>query len=174
MAIRQQDRFVRFHTLIYNASKSLHRLKTVGMEEYGLSATHTFCLRSLYGHEEGMTRTELARACAVDKAQISRLIAELSEMGYVLEASKGKGYRKKIVLTETGVRVAAGIDRKVARVLSCIHEALPDEKIEQMYDTLEQICDCLRRAEADAAMVCDADGEQANAHNNGNTKESKN
>ena len=149
MAMRPEDRFVRFHNLIYNASKSLHRIKTIGMEEYGLASTHTFCLRSLYGRGEGMTRTELARTCAVDKAQISRLIAELSDMGYVLEASKGKGYRKKIVLTETGALVAASIDQKVKRVLSYIDQALPEERIGDMYHTLEQICECLKQAEED-------------------------
>ena len=147
--MRQEDRFVRFQNLIYNASKSLLRIKTVGMEEYGLASTHTFCLRSLYGRDAGMTRTELAQACAVDKAQISRLISELSDMGYVLEASKGKGYRKKIVLTEEGKRVAESIDHKVKLVLSYIDEEIPEDRIEEMYETLARICECLKRAEED-------------------------
>ena len=147
--MRQEDRFVRFQNLIYNASKSLLRIKTVGMEEYGLASTHTFCLRSLYGRDGGMTRTELAQACAVDKAQISRLICELSDMGYVLEASKGKGYRKKIVLTEEGQRVAESIDQKVKRVLAYIDEEIPEDRIEEMYGTLARICECLKRAEED-------------------------
>ena len=158
-AVRQDDRFVRFQNLIYNASKSLLRIKTVGMEEYGLASTHTFCLRSLYGRDTGMTRTELAQECAVDKAQISRLICELSDMGYVLEASKGKGYRKKIVLTEEGRRIAESIDQKVNLVLSYIDEEISEERIEDMYQTLAKICDCLKRAEEDGLSVPPSDNE---------------
>ncbi len=145
--MRQEDRFVRFQNLIYNASKSLLHIKTVGMEEYGLASAHASCLWSLNGRDDGMTRTELARACAVDKAQISRLICELSEMGYVLETSKGKGYRKKIVLTEEGCRVAESIDQKIRLVLSYIDQELPEERIGDMYETLAKICECFKRAE---------------------------
>ena len=147
--MQKEDRFVRFQNLIYNASKSLLHIKTVGMEEYGLASAHASCLWSLNGRDDGMTRTELARVCAVDKAQISRLICELSEIGYVLEASKGKGYRKKILLTEEGRRVAESIDQKVQMVLSYIDEAIPEERIKEMYETLAKICECFKRAEDD-------------------------
>lgn len=153
MALHPKDRFVRFHNLIYAATKSLHRIKSVGMEEYGLASTHAFCLRILYCRDAGMTRTELATACAVDKAQISRLITELSDMGYVLEASQGKGYRKKIVLTELGRSVSESMDQKVERVLSYIDQALPEERILAMYATLEQICECFKRAEEDGLFL---------------------
>ena len=147
--MRQEDRFVRFQNLIYNASKSLLHIKTVGMEEYGLASAHASCLWSLNGRDDGMTRTELARACAVDKAQISRLICELSEMGYVLEASKGKGYRKKILLTEEGRQVAKSVDHKVQLVLAYIDQEIPEERIGDMYETLAKICKCFKRAEED-------------------------
>ena len=147
MALERRDRFAEFSTLIYNASKSLHRLKTRGMKAYGLGSTHTFCLRILHGCEDGMTRTQLASACAVDKAQISRLVSELTEMGYVVEESKGAGYRKKILLTEHGCTVAAGIDGMVDCVLGYVSGEIPEEEIEQMYRTLERICENLKRAE---------------------------
>ncbi len=147
MALERRDRFTDFSTLIYHASRSLHRLKTRGMKAYGLGSTHTFCLRTLQKHKDGMTRTQLAEACLVDKAQISRLIAELTEMGYVLEASKGAGYRKKIVLTEHGRQVADGIDGMVNHVLDYVSGEISEEEIEQMYRTLTVICEKLKRAE---------------------------
>ena len=153
MTMQPRDRFVVFSNLIYSATKSLHRLKTLGMEEYGLGSTHTFCLHSLRGKPSGMTRTELAKSCFVDKAQISRLITELSEGGYVLEASKGKGYRKKIVLTDEGERIAANIDEKVDRILHYVSGEISDEQIEQMYETLKQICANLKKAEEECLSV---------------------
>lgn len=147
MALERRDRFTDFSTLIYNATKSLHRLKTRGMKTYGLGSTHTFCLRTLQRCEGGMTRTQLAESCLVDKAQISRLIVELTEMGYVLEASKGAGYRKKIVLTERGRQVAEGIDNMVHYVLGYVSGEIPEEDLECMYRTLSLICDNLKRAE---------------------------
>ncbi len=147
MTMEHRDRFADFSNLIYSASKSLHRLKTRGMESYGLGSTHTFCLRTLQGCEDGLTRTQLAAACSVDKAQISRLISELTAMGYVWEASKGAGYRKKILLTEKGRQVAEGIERKVAYVLRYVSGDIPPEEIAQMYTTLTMICEKLKRAE---------------------------
>ena len=151
--MRKEDRFVRFQNLIYNASKSLLHIKTVGMEEYGLASAHASCLWSLHGRDDGMTRTELARVCAVDKAQISRVICELSEMGYVLEASKGKGYRKKILLTDQGRQVAKSVDQKVQRVLAFIDQAISEERISDMYETLAMICECFKRAEESGLSV---------------------
>jgi len=147
MALERRDRFADFSNLIYNAYKSLHRLKTRGMRAYGLGSAHTFCLRTLHGCKNGMTRTQLAAACSVDKAQISRLVSELEERGYLVEESKGAGYRKKIFLTEHGHKVASGIDDMVDRVLHYVSSEIPDESIEQMYQTLSVICDKLKCAE---------------------------
>lgn len=147
MALERRDRFAEFSTLIYNASRSLHRLKTRGMKAYGLGSTHTFCLRTLHASKNGMTRTQLAVACSVDKAQISRLVSELAEMGYLVEESKGAGYRKKILLTDRGREVAAEIDDMVERVLHFVSGEIPEEHVEQMYQTLRLICDNLKRAE---------------------------
>ena len=155
MALEQRDRFVNFSNLLYSAGKSLHRIKTRGMESYGLGSTHPFCLRALYAHPEGMTRTQLATVCSVDKAQISRLVSELAEMGYVTESSKGAGYRKKVVLTDEGRRIAEDMDAKVKRVLAYVSGEIPLAEIEQMYKTLNRICENLKKAEE---MPLDNDG----------------
>ena len=155
MALEQRDRFVDFSNLLYSAGKSLHRIKTRGMESYGLGSTHPFCLRALYAHPEGMTRTQLATVCSVDKAQISRLVSELAEMGYVTESSKGAGYRKKVVLTDEGRRIAEDMDAKVKRVLAYVSGEIPLAEIEQMYKTLNRICENLKKAEE---MPLDNDG----------------
>ena len=147
MEIENRERFENFSNLIGAALKSLQRIKNHGMEPYGLGSTHTICLKRLNASEDGLTRTEIAAACDIDKAQVSRMIGELCEKGYVYEASKGKGYRKKIVLTDNGRLVADDIDAKVRRVLKYVSGDIPSENIIIMYETLETICENLRRAE---------------------------
>ena len=147
MEIENRDRFEDFSNLICAALKSLQKIKNHGMEPYGLGSTHTLCLKKLNSSPEGLTRKELEEACEIDKAQISRLIGELTEKGYVYEESGGRGYRKKIFLTEKGKMVAVEVDQKIRKVLSYVSGEIPEENIAIMYTTLEIICENLRRAE---------------------------
>ena len=94
--------FEAFNGLIGCAMKHLERLKSEGMSEYGLSGTHTLCMRRMDQCPEGLTRTELAHACGVDRAQITRVIGELLVKGYVEELGNGSNYSKKCALTERG------------------------------------------------------------------------
>lgn len=147
MTLEKRDRFEDFSTLICSALKSLQRIKNRGMEPYGLGSTHTICLKKLHSVPKGLTRTELAALCEIDKAQISRLVGELIDKGYAYEESGGKGYRKKILLTESGKNVANEIDEKVRRVLCYVSGDIPAEDLDVMYRTLEDICQKLRLAE---------------------------
>ena len=147
MEIENRDRFEDFSTLIGSAMKSLQKIKNHGMEPYGLGSTHTLCLKRLNASPDGLTRKELAFECDIDKAQISRLIVELSEKGYVREKSETVGYKNKIVLTENGKKVADEIEQKVIKVLMYVSGDIPPEQLEDFYKTLETICENLKRAE---------------------------
>lgn len=147
MEIENRDRFEDFSTLIGSAMKSLQKIKNHGMEPYGLGSTHTLCLKRLNASADGLTRKELALECEIDKAQISRLIAELIEKGYVREKSETVGYKNKIILTESGKKVADEIEQKVRKVLKYVSGDIPPEQLDILYKTLETICDNLKRAE---------------------------
>ncbi|MBE6550174.1 MAG: MarR family transcriptional regulator [Ruminococcaceae bacterium] len=147
MEIENRDRFEDFSTLIGSAMKSLQKIKNHGMEPYGLGSTHTLCLKRLNASPEGLTRKELAIECEIDKAQISRLIGELSEKGYVRDKTETAGYRNKIVLTESGKKVADEVEQKVRKVLEYVSGDIPPEQITVLYKTLETICENLKRAE---------------------------
>jgi DNA-binding MarR family transcriptional regulator len=147
MEIENRDRFEDFSNLIGSAMKSLQKIKNHGMEPYGLGSTHTLCLKRLNASPEGLTRKELSIECEIDKAQISRLVGELSEKGYVRDKSETSGYRNKIVLTESGKRIADEIEQKVIRVLQYVSGDIPPERIEVLYQTLGTICENLKRAE---------------------------
>jgi DNA-binding MarR family transcriptional regulator len=139
--------FEAFNCLIGNASKSLEKLKAKGMGEHGLSGTYTLCLRQLYTFPDGMTRTQLARHCGVDRAQITRVIGELLAKGIVFEVGGSSNYRKKCVLTEQGFATASEIDALIKKINSFVSGEIPSERLQIFYETLAEICDNLKRAE---------------------------
>ena len=139
--------FETFHSLIGSANKSLDRIKSRGMDEYGLSGTYTMCLRQLYAEPHGLTRTELAQRCYVDRAQITRVIGELLKKELVLEIGSGSNYRKRCVLTEKGREVTDQINGLVGKIQHFVSGDIPPERLAIFYETLYEICERLRQAE---------------------------
>ena len=138
--------FEAFSSMLGAATKSLERLKSKGMEDFGLSGTHTLCLRQLYDSPEGLTRTELAARLSVDRAQITRVIGELLEKGFVIECG-GSGYRKKCALTEKGRATTSEINDIVERINRFVSGDIPPQRLLSFYETLGEICENLKRAE---------------------------
>ena len=139
--------FEAFSAMLSSATKSLERLKSKGMEEFGLSGTHTLCLRQLYDNPDGFTRTELASRLSVDRAQITRVIGELLEKGFVTEHGGGSGYRKKCILTEKGASATAEINSIVERINHFVSGDIPPDRLLSFYETLGEICENLKKAE---------------------------
>ena len=122
------ERFREFSGLVSRAEKALQRVKTENVKDYGLRGVHVSCLLALHERPEGLTATELASVCGVDRAQISRVTAELRGLDLVCEASPGprRRYRGALELTEEGRAAAA----EMAAVIlsSCpwlIHARIP-------------------------------------------------
>ena len=112
-----------------------------------MTGTHTICMRRLYDSPEGLTRIELASCCAVDRAQITRVIGELLAKEFVIEIGGGAHYRKRCVLTERGREVTAEINDAVERVHRYVSGRIPKEQLSVFYETLAEICERLRSAE---------------------------
>ena len=136
-----------FSTLIGSATKSLDRLKSKGMEKYGLSGIHTLCMRRLYDAEDGLTRAEIASRLSIDRAQVTRIIGELLAEGYVTEGKGASNYRKKCTLTQKGKEVTADVNLRVYNVLNFVSGDIPSEHLEIFYETFEQICENLKKAD---------------------------
>ena len=139
--------FETFSSLLGVAVKNLEKLKSRGMEEYGLSGTHTLCLRQLYDAPEGLTRTQLSHRLGVDRAQITRVIGELLAKGFVEETEGTSNYRKKCYLSPKGKEATAEINGTVSRINSFVSGDIPEERLEVFYSTLNEICDNLIKAE---------------------------
>ncbi|MBQ9085625.1 MAG: MarR family transcriptional regulator [Clostridia bacterium] len=144
---KQETGFDAFNSLIGNAMKHIEKLKSRGMNEYDLSGTHTLCMRRLYQAENGLTRTELAQACQMDRAQITRIIEKLLAKKLVIEVGTGSGYRKKCILTPTGREIAADINDRVERIQAFVSGDIPPDQLDNFYKTLHLICDNLKEAE---------------------------
>lgn len=97
------DRYALFRVYVENLSKNLAKYENDKMSVLGMRGIHALSLFHLGNSEEGMTASELSVACAVDKALISRVTAELFEMGHITFKDPAKTkYRAKLVLTPSG------------------------------------------------------------------------
>ena len=139
--------FETFSNLLNNTTKSLDKLKTKGMEEYGLSGTHTLCLRQLYDCPEGLTRTELSSRLCVDRAQMTRVIAQLLEKGFVDQTEHSSIYRRKCVLTEKGRNATTEINQLVEKINRFVSGDIPEERLQIFYETFWEISENLKRSE---------------------------
>ena len=143
----EHDRLNKFMTLIVSASRSVTKLKGRYMSEYGLGSTHTMCIRRLFSAENGLTRTQLAEECELDKAQVSRIINELANRGCIVENPGKTNYKRRIVLTDEGKRIASDINTKVLRINEYVSNTLSEEEISTFYNVFEKICENLRAVE---------------------------
>ena len=141
------DRLDDFMTLVVGASRSVTRLKGSYMSKYGLGSTHTMCIRSLYASKSGLTRTQLANKCDLDKAQVSRIINELAEKNYVTEEKVGSSYKRKILLTDEGKRIAEEINHIVLSINDYVSGKITNEEISTFYRVFGTICENLKSAE---------------------------
>ena len=90
----------------------------------GLKAAHTAVLYALSGHSEGLQFAEVAAACDLDPALISRTFSELIAAGMVEKQGEPGRYRARYVLTEQGslqtakIRQVIGWYRKMRTKIS--------------------------------------------------------
>jgi MarR family transcriptional regulator for hemolysin len=142
-----QDRLDDFMTLVIGASRSVTRLKGCYMSNYGLGSTHTMCIRKLYASKEGLTRTQLAESCELDKAQVSRIINELCARGYVIETEENINYKKSLKLTPMGKDIAEEINSLVLKINSYVSKDFTPEEIKVFYRVFDVICERLKESE---------------------------
>lgn len=139
-------RFARFEGYISSAARSISRLKAARMGRFHLSAAHTSCLLRLLAAPDGLTQTGLRETLGLDRAQVSRVLHQLGDRGYV--SSDGTGYNRVYRLTPSGLRVSHEVDGIVSEVLSFVSGAIPEQEIKAFYHTFSIITANLARAES--------------------------
>ena len=148
--LQRFDSFVTGITLCY---KSIQRIKSMETTELGLKGTHVMCLFYLHHNQEGMTAAQLAVRCEEDKGAVSRTLAELTELGYVLpvESDGKKKYRALIQLSDAGNQVAEKVDTLISGWVSAVGEGLSEAERESFYYALGVISENLKHKTSDRA-----------------------
>lgn len=138
----KKDRFEIFSSSVMRLVRSVQALKARKMAEYDLKGTNAICLCRVLESENGLTATELATVCEIDKAQISRSMGELMEKGFVLKEAAGeKRYKQKYCLTPMGRRAALDISRTFAEIEETVSQNISPSSLDHFYHTLYRLCD---------------------------------
>ena len=127
---------------IFKLTKKLHEQKNKKLSEHDLKVTNARCLcRIAQSGSEGMSATEIAHACEIDKAQISRCMLELTQRGCVVRMDDGKRrYKQKYHLTEEGERIANDLMQSAVQIRDILGKDVSDEELSAFCATLEKIC----------------------------------
>ena len=138
----RNNRFEVFSTSVSQLIKSVQSLKSKKMAQYGLKGTNALCLCQILESGSGLTATELARQGEIDKAQVSRCMAELIARAFVYRDDRnGRRYKQRYCLTPEGAVVAADIKDTVNSIQTTIHKDVTPEELDAFYRTLYKLCD---------------------------------
>lgn len=131
------DHLEKFTLTLADVLKSIKKIKDKRMSEYGLRSSHVMVLYLLGRSPEGLTPAELAESNSVDKALISRILAELTEKGFVTGSTLGnRRYKTRIRLTPSGEELAVYIAQTVSNIQQQVSRDIPKEDLETFYRTL--------------------------------------
>ena len=119
------ERFETFTLLVSKLSRSIRKIKSEEMAEFGLNAS------------------ELCERCEEDKAAVSRSLDYLEKNGYVTCAEGSRRYRSPLGLTEKGAAVCRVLNEKIERVVEAASRGLSDRERQIMYGAMAVISDHL-------------------------------
>lgn len=124
-----------FSGYIEEAYKNIQKVKAQCMGSFGLRSTDAMCIVVLSMNEQGLTATELASQCKVDKAVISRAIKALLKVSAVEYVGEKKNYRSLITLTEHGKRIANDMSDMAKEAVLAVSSSVPPENLREFYET---------------------------------------
>ena len=134
------DRFERFSFAIAQVSRGWHRLAAEELKCYGLKGPHAVYLTTLYAHPDGVTAAQLGELCGKDKADVSRMVTELADKGFVQKELEGnKTYRARIRLTEAGIAAARHVRERAIVAVEHAGRGFSEEHREIFYEVLDTI-----------------------------------
>lgn len=140
------DRYEQFCSSISVIYKGIQKIKRDEMARCGLKGPHAQCLIVLNRREEGATISQLCDACELDKAAVSRVVAELQEKGLVgRESPAEKHYRTPLCLTTEGREIAVHISTIAEAAVEAAGGGLEDEERQTFYRVLGQIAANVQR-----------------------------
>ena len=134
------SRYESFSTCISCIYHDIQRIERAEMARYGLKGPHAQCLLAMSRYPEGITSVRLCQICEKDKAAISRIVAELEQMGMVRRTEhNGTRYRASLTLTEQGQTAAKAVEEKARLAVERAGAGLDDKSREVFYSVLALI-----------------------------------
>lgn len=132
-----ESHFEQFTLTLASILKAVKKIEGEQMSRFGLRSSHVMILYQLGKHPEGLIPADLAESGSVDKALISRSIAELHEKALVCTLnSDGRKYKAPLALTPSGEEIAAYITQTVEEIQHQVSSKIPSEDLEVFYRTL--------------------------------------
>ncbi len=131
------DHLEQFTLTLADILKSVKKIKERRMSDFGLRSTHVMVVYLLGRYPDGLTPADLCEAGDIDKSQVSRVLSELTEKGYVAPVSSGmRRYKSRLCLTEAGKELAHFIALSAAEVQTEVSGNIPPEDLAAFYRTL--------------------------------------
>ncbi len=123
--------FSNFMLALDRITKNTKRAIDKVLKDHGLRSTHASCFFRICEAKDGLSSTQLAEACGVDKAFISRITAELTEGGYIHKDPDSTGiiYKRKYILTEKGKETYAALIDALTKISESASKLVSPEKL---------------------------------------------
>ncbi|MBQ9070045.1 MAG: hypothetical protein IJY23_01680 [Clostridia bacterium] len=150
-------RFEKFSYLISELSKLLHKLEAEVLEPLGLKGPHAIYILTIAKYKDGITASELSKACSRDKADVSRAISALVSSGLAEKSIRENAkYKAEISLTEEGYKVAKSLSETAKNAVEFASRGVSDCDRSVFYETLEAIFNNMKRM-SELGVPSDAD-----------------
>ena len=134
------DRYIQFTGYMEDTYKIIQKIKSDHMKFFRLRGTDATLILMLGRHPEGLTATQLASKCKVDKAVVSRALKPLFEAQTVKYADGTKSnYRSQITLTEKGQTIFESVLLAVVDAVGAANKNVTDKDLLQFYKTLHKL-----------------------------------
>ena len=128
--------------------KTLQTQYAEKMEKYGLKGVYSQFLVSIQRYKDGITAAQLCEVCDLDKAAVSRAVAEMTQRDLLERVCANEtGYRARLKLTDKGQEAANYVNRLALTAVEAAGKALTDESRAVMYTALESIA-------AELSVIC--------------------
>jgi len=155
------DRFERFSMAISEIDRCWHKLAAEEMAKYGLNSPHAVYLNVLRQHEGGITAARLGELCGKNKADVSRMVAILTEKGLLeKQAVGGNMYRALLKLTPAGIEAANHTQARAALAVELAGVGLTEAERSTFYYALELITANLQTLCKNGLPECDKKKEE--------------
>lgn len=135
-------RFETFSLSLEQIGKHLRKYKDERAAELGLRGTHVMLLYQLdKSGEAGMTAAKLAETCGVNRAFVSRTVAELTRGGFVAyrNTDGARRYRSHICLTERGKSAVREINLRISEAVEALGGGISPRRMAIFYSVLAEL-----------------------------------